>query len=68
MLACPEAVSQLRFLCGLSPRMAQCCWYQTNFATLLRYAANLLGNVVRDPEEMLVQLLQKSCAEHQDKR
>ena len=32
---------------------------QTNLATLLRYATNLLPNVRCDPEEKLVQLLQK---------
>lgn len=60
MLTSPQTVIRLRFLCGLSPRMAQCCWYQTNLATLLRYATNLLRNVVYDPEEKLVQLLQRS--------
>ena len=60
MLTSPEAVGRLRFLCGLSPRMAQCCWYQTNVATLLRYATNRLLNAVYDPEEKLVQLLQRS--------
>ncbi|MGA9207761.1 MAG: hypothetical protein WB347_08175 [Terriglobales bacterium] len=60
MLASPEAVGQLRFFCGLSPRMTQCCWFQTNVATLVRYGTNLLRNVVHDPEETLVQLLQRS--------
>ena len=60
MLTSPVTMGQLRFLCGLSPRMARCCWYQTNVATLLRYAANLLRNVMYDPEDKLVQLLQRS--------
>lgn len=60
MLTSPEAVGQLRFFCGLSPRMTQCCWFQTNVATLLRYGTNLLRNLVHDPEETLVHLLQRS--------
>ena len=58
MLATPEAVDRLRFYCGLSPKMAQCCWYQTNVATLLRYARNMIRHFVHDPEQDLVRLLQ----------
>jgi len=57
----PEAVGRLRFFCGLSPRMGQCCWYQTNVATLLRYAKNLLRNVVYSPEQELAHLLRKAA-------
>jgi len=40
-LVSPETVDQrFRFLCGFSPRMEQCCWYQTNPSTLFRYARN----------------------------
>jgi O-antigen/teichoic acid export membrane protein len=46
MLASPSKVRQLRFLCGLSPRMTECCWYNTNFVTLMRYGKNVLGQVV----------------------
>jgi O-antigen/teichoic acid export membrane protein len=31
-----------RFICGLSPEMTHCCWYYTNFNTLLRYLKNLV--------------------------
>ena len=31
-----------RFLCGFSPRMVQCCWYQTNLPNLWRYARHKL--------------------------
>ena len=54
----PEAMQKLRFLCGLSPRMTECCWYETNFSTLCRYGANRLTNLVRDPEAELERLLQ----------
>ena len=59
-LTSPEAVQKLRFLCGLSPRMTECCWYETNFATLCRYGANRVTNIVHDAEADLERLLQSS--------
>jgi O-antigen/teichoic acid export membrane protein len=59
-LTSPESVQRFRFLCGLSPRMSQCCWYRTNVATLFRYATNLLAHVVHDSEADLARLLQSS--------
>jgi hypothetical protein len=47
---------QLRFLCGLSPKMRSCCWYKTNLRTLARYAANLLAQCFQNPEAELAQL------------
>jgi O-antigen/teichoic acid export membrane protein len=58
MLAAPEAVDRFRFFCGLSRKMAQCCWYQTNVTTLLRYAGNTIRHFVHNPEQDLVRLLQ----------
>lgn len=58
MLATPSELRKVRFLCGLSPRMTECCWYNTNFVTLFRYGKNVLANVVRDPETELARLLQ----------
>ncbi len=58
MLASPSRVQKLRFFCGLSPRMAECCWYNTNFMTLFRYGRNVLMHAVRDPEAELARLLQ----------
>ena len=60
LLSSPETVCSLRFFCGLSPRMAQCCWYRTNLTTLLRYATNLLCCFLYDPEQRVVQLLQRT--------
>jgi hypothetical protein len=37
--------------------MVYCCWYKTNFATLVRYAANLLRYSLHDPEKDLRRLL-----------
>jgi O-antigen/teichoic acid export membrane protein len=59
-LSSAEAMQKLRFLCGLSPRMTECCWYETNFATLCRYGANRLANLVHDPEAELERLLESS--------
>jgi O-antigen/teichoic acid export membrane protein len=58
ILTAPEAMQKLRFLCGLSPRMTECCWYETNLATLCRYGANRLTNLVHDAEAELERLLQ----------
>ena len=59
-LTSPATMQKLRFLCGMSPRMTECCWYETNFLTLCRYGANRLTNLVRDPEAELERLLQNS--------
>ena len=58
MLATPNRINGLRFLCGLSPRMTECCWYNTNFMTLFRYGRNVLTQVVRDPKAELARLLE----------
>jgi len=57
MLTSPGSFSKLRFLCGLSPRMRECCWYDTNIKTLFRYGKNILARVTRDPEAELGSLL-----------
>jgi O-antigen/teichoic acid export membrane protein len=56
----PDGFEKLRFLCGLSPTMTRCCWYNTNLVTLLRYGKNIVGHIVRDPEAELARLLQTS--------
>ena len=60
MLVSSESVQKFRYFCGLSPNMGDCCWYETNFATLCRYAKNLLKSLVHDPEAEVMRLLQKS--------
>jgi O-antigen/teichoic acid export membrane protein len=57
MLASPNRLEKLRFLCGLSPHMSECCWYNTNFATLFRYARNMLVLARRNPADELARLL-----------
>jgi O-antigen/teichoic acid export membrane protein len=58
MLAAPEGLQRLKFMCGLSPRMMECCWYNTNLGTLFRYGRNILLNVVRNTEAKLARILQ----------
>ena len=58
MLGAPEDVQRLRFMCGLSPRMMECCWYNTTPGTLFRYGKNILLNMIRKPEDELARLLQ----------
>jgi O-antigen/teichoic acid export membrane protein len=58
MLTAPGSVKKLRFLCGLSPRMTECCWYNTSPLTLFRYGRNTLARVIRNPEAELARLLQ----------
>ncbi len=57
MFASPNRLEKLRFLCGLSPRMSECCWYNTNFVTLFRYARNMLVLARRNPVNELARLL-----------
>lgn len=60
MLSSPGTFRKLRFLCGLSPRMAECCWYNTNLVTLFRYGRNVLTHVIRNPETELARLLENT--------
>jgi hypothetical protein len=53
LLSSPAGLSKLRFMCGFSPRMSECCWYKTNPATLIRYGKHILGRAVRDPKAEL---------------
>jgi O-antigen/teichoic acid export membrane protein len=55
-----DQIHQLRFLCGLSPNMTQCCWYRTNLLTLTRYGRNLLRQLTRDPKAELAGLFESS--------
>lgn len=60
MLSSPERLNCIRFLCGLSPRMTECCWYTTNLSTLFRYGKNVLSDAKRDPETELARLLEET--------
>jgi O-antigen/teichoic acid export membrane protein len=60
MLETSSRMQNLRFICGLSPRMTECCWYNTNLVTLFKYGKNVLTHTRRDPEAELARLLQSS--------
>lgn len=60
MLAAPDGIGRLRFLCGLSPRMMECCWYNTNIGTLFRYGRNFVKHVARRPKAELARLLESA--------
>ncbi|HEX3661979.1 MAG TPA: hypothetical protein VHU89_11135 [Acidobacteriaceae bacterium] len=53
-------LEKLRVLCGFSPRMSSCCWYNTNLFTLFRYGTNIVTHVANDPEAELARLLQST--------
>ena len=57
LLSSPARLKSIRFLCGMSARMTECCWYNTNFSTLCRYAKNVLAHALRNPEAELARLL-----------
>ena len=57
ILASPTRLRKLRFLCGLSSRMTECCWYNSNLVTLFRYGRNVLSHAVRNPESELARVL-----------
>ena len=60
MLDSPMRLKKLRFLCGLSPRMTECCWYNSNLVTLFRYGRNVLTHAIRNPEAELARLLRSA--------
>jgi O-antigen/teichoic acid export membrane protein len=53
LLSSQTGLSKLRFMCGFSPRMPECCWYETNPATLFRYGKHILARLIRDPRAEL---------------
>jgi O-antigen/teichoic acid export membrane protein len=58
LLAPQGKLERLRFISGLSPRMNECCWYNTNPMTLFQYGRNVLARFVRNPEPELLRLLE----------
>jgi hypothetical protein len=58
-LVSPETVNQrFRFLCGFSPRMAECCWYRTDLSTLWRYALNTIAYYLIDRHKLTTAILE----------
>jgi O-antigen/teichoic acid export membrane protein len=56
MLTSPGTVHRrFRFYCGFSPRMTQCCWYQTSLTSLFRYACNRAWYLFEDRDSFIGQ-------------
>jgi hypothetical protein len=63
MLIGPHTLgTRFHVMCGLSLRMRECCWYETNFANLWRYAKHRIANIY-DREADVERLLLAACAE-----
>jgi O-antigen/teichoic acid export membrane protein len=58
MLSSYAGLNKVKFLCGLSPHMTDCCWYNTNLLTLFHYGKNVLTQARRKPEAELARLLE----------
>jgi len=62
LLASPELLQQrFKIFCGMSPRMGESCWYQTNLSNLWRYAKNRARNFLHD-KDADVALVEKAFA------
>ncbi len=59
MLSAAGELPGLRFMCGLSPRMCDCCWYDTNLRALFRYAKNRLIATIRNQRAELRRTLRE---------
>src|SRR5262249_7409423 len=57
MLSPDDVHRRFRFYCGLSPKMNQCCWYQTDLVTLSRYARNIMLHMFRDSDYFIQRTL-----------
>ncbi len=57
LLAPMEVPPHFRFLCGFSPRMTECCWYQTDLSTLWRYGKNTLTFFFEDPDGVIAKTM-----------
>ena len=53
LLSSPASLSKLRFMCGFSERMNECCWYQTDAASLFRYGKHVMARAIRNPKTEL---------------
>src|SRR3954462_7087314 len=56
-LGAPDEVHRrFRYLCGFSPHMAECCWYQTDVSTLWRYAKNTLTYYLKHRRQIAAEI------------
>jgi O-antigen/teichoic acid export membrane protein len=60
-LVAPDAIHRrFRFLCGLSPRMNECCWYQTDLSTLWRYFRNYFTHLFENQDMVIAQAIRET--------
>jgi O-antigen/teichoic acid export membrane protein len=55
-----EIHRRFRFLCGFSPRMNECCWYQTDLSTLWRYFRNYFTHLFEDQDLVIAQAMRET--------
>jgi O-antigen/teichoic acid export membrane protein len=59
--------NRFRFLCGFSPRMAECCWYRTDVSTLWRYLWNTVVYYLIDRHKVAATIVEAASSKHLDK-
>ena len=58
VLASPGVLrTRFQVFVGMSPRMSECCWYQTNVSNLWRYAKNRARNLFYDRDADVERLM-----------
>ncbi|HZP17841.1 MAG TPA: hypothetical protein VFB00_07745, partial [Terriglobales bacterium] len=58
-LVSPDTLHQrFRFICGFSPRMAECCWYRADVTTLWNYARNTVAYFLFDRHKLTTAVLE----------
>jgi O-antigen/teichoic acid export membrane protein len=67
-LVSPETLHRrFRFVCGFSPRMAECCWYRADASTLWRYLLNTIAYYVVDRHKIAATILEATSSKQLDK-
>jgi O-antigen/teichoic acid export membrane protein len=59
------ALARFRFFCGFSPRMTECCWYQTDISTLWRYGVNRM-RYLRHDHDVLIERMLRNTSKYAD--
>jgi len=59
------ALARFRFFCGFSPRMTECCWYQTDISTLWRYGVNRM-RYLRHDHDVLIERMLRNTSKYPD--
>lgn len=54
--------TRFHYLCGFSPRMAECCWYRTDASTLWRYLWNTVAYYLIDRQQVSATILEAASS------